>query len=38
MEKSICWRCRPMEEKNKIIRKCKGKSNDAFISELERTY
>lgn len=27
-----------MEEKNRIMRKCKGKSHDAFIQELERTY
>ena len=27
-----------MAEKNRIMRKCKGKSQDAFIRELERTY
>lgn len=27
-----------MEEKSRIMRKCKGKSQDAFIRELERTY
>ena len=27
-----------MEEKCRIMRKCKGKSQDAFIHELERTY
>ena len=27
-----------MAEKNRIMRKCKGKSQDAFIHELERTY
>ena len=27
-----------MEEKRRIMRKCKGKSQDAFIRELERTY
>lgn len=27
-----------MEEKSRIMRKCKGKSQDAFIQELERTY
>ena len=27
-----------MAEKNRIMRKCKGKSHDAFIRELERTY
>ena len=27
-----------MAEKNRIMRKCKGKSQDAFMRELERTY
>ena len=27
-----------MEEKCRIMKKCKGKSQDAFIRELERTY
>ena len=27
-----------MEEKSRIMRKCKGKSQDAFIREIERTY
>lgn len=27
-----------MAEKNRIMRKCKGKSQDAYIHELERTY
>ena len=27
-----------MEEKSRIMRKCKGKSQHAFIRELERTY
>ena len=27
-----------MEEKSRIMRKCNGKSQDAFIRELERTY
>ena len=27
-----------MEEKSRIMRKCKGKSQDAFMRELERTY
>ena len=27
-----------MEEKSRIMRKCKGKSQNAFIRELERTY
>ena len=27
-----------MEEKCRIMKKCKGKSQDAFIHELERTY
>lgn len=27
-----------IEEKSRIMRKCKGKSQDAFIRELERTY
>ncbi len=27
-----------MAEKNRIMRKCKGKSQEAFIRELERTY
>ena len=27
-----------MAEKDRIMRKCKGKSQDAFIRELERTY
>ena len=27
-----------MAEKNGIMRKCKGKSQDAFMRELERTY
>lgn len=27
-----------MAEKNRIVRKCKGKGHDAYIRELERTY
>jgi len=27
-----------MEEKSRIMGKCKGQSQDAFIRELERTY